>query len=97
MHGNIPWYPRHSTSQGAAGEGMAPLWVPRSGKKEDFQLLPRQGHLGGLRGAQASQAIIKEKRCKRKGCKRDQWGEERVSELRAAAGWGAAHRLLYQL
>lgn len=87
------WYPG---SQGAAGKDTAPLWVPRQGKKEDFQLLPRQGQLRGLRGAQALQAIIKDKRQMflgegmQEGSER---GEERASELGAAAGWGAAHGL----
>lgn len=88
-----PWYPG---SQSAAGKDTAPLWVPRQGKKEDFQLLPRQGQLRGLRGAQAWQAIIKDKRQMflgegmQEGSER---GEERASELGAAAGWGAAHGL----
>lgn len=54
-----PWYPGPWDT---AGKDMAPLWVPGQEKKENFQLLPRQGQLRSLRGAQALQAIIKDKR-----------------------------------
>lgn len=97
MHGNIlPGPHGAAASQAAAEKDMHPL--PRHRRKELFSFFQ------GKDSSEASEMFkpcrqlskIRDKSFKgQKGWKRDNrgWGEEKASQLRAAVGWEAAHRL----